>query len=263
MSDKKPESWESSFDHVVLGARAGAWRLQADREAKFENKYGRKRPHEQQLQHQGGAGALGPGEDRTTDSEDSAPLELAEEDASPQREEHDNVVELLHDVAQELENQQQLDQQQQDLELPNDNDQQSDEGGSSGTRTPPGSPPLASSPRVESDGEDVQAQRSGSPSSRGRRQTSATRPGTGSPASRPTLPRSPSAPLSGRGDVVSFVGRWCPTRFPTDRIRPARHHGSRKSWRMTGRAAGCSHLSSTSATSLKRGGLPGHRWRKP
>ncbi len=45
MSDKKPESWGSSFDHVVLGARAGARRLQADREDKFENKYRRNRLH--------------------------------------------------------------------------------------------------------------------------------------------------------------------------------------------------------------------------
>ncbi len=126
---------------MVLGSvRSGARRLQADREAKFENKYGRNQPHEQQLQHQGGAGALSTGEDEKTDGEDSALLELAEGDTSPQREEHDDTVELLQDVAQELENQQQLDQQQQDLELPTYNDQRSDEGGSSGTRKPPGSP---------------------------------------------------------------------------------------------------------------------------
>ncbi len=128
MSDKKYESWGSSFDHAVLGARKGARRPQADREAKFENKYGRGRPNEQQPPHQGEAGALGTGDDEKTDGEGSAPLELAEGDTSPQREEHDNTVELLRDVAQELENQQQqLDQQQQDLELPNDNNQQSNE----------------------------------------------------------------------------------------------------------------------------------------
>ncbi len=95
-------------------------------------------------------------------------MELAEEDASPQREEHDEVVELLHDVAQELENQQQLDQQQQDLELPNDNDQHSNEGESSGTRTPPGSRPLASPPRVEYDDEDMAGTKIGIPKFTGR-----------------------------------------------------------------------------------------------
>ncbi len=72
-------------------------------------------------------------------------------------------MELLHNVAQELENQQQLDQQQQDLELPNNNDQHSNEGGSSGTRTPPGSPPLASPPRVESDNEEMAGTKIGIP----------------------------------------------------------------------------------------------------
>ena len=71
MSDKKPESWGSSFDHVVFGGvRAGARRLQADREAKFENKYGRNRPHEQQPQHQGGAGVLDAGKDGKTGGQD-------------------------------------------------------------------------------------------------------------------------------------------------------------------------------------------------
>ncbi len=66
MSDKNPEKpvlWWSSFDHVVPGVRKVTRRLQADREAKFNNKYGRNRPHEQQPHHQGGAGALGPGKD--------------------------------------------------------------------------------------------------------------------------------------------------------------------------------------------------------
>ncbi len=41
MIDKKPVSWLSSFDQVVFGGlRTGARRLQADREAKFKNKYG-------------------------------------------------------------------------------------------------------------------------------------------------------------------------------------------------------------------------------
>ncbi len=43
MSDENPEkpvSWWSSFDHVVPGARKGARRLLADREAKFDNKFG-------------------------------------------------------------------------------------------------------------------------------------------------------------------------------------------------------------------------------
>ncbi len=69
MSDKKYESWGSSFDHAVLGAHKGARRPQADREAKFENKYGRGRPNEQQPPHQGGAGALGTGDDEKTDGE--------------------------------------------------------------------------------------------------------------------------------------------------------------------------------------------------
>ncbi len=148
MSDKKPVSWGSSFDHVVFGGlRTGGRRIQADCEAKFENKYGRDRPHEQQPHH--------PGKDGATGGEDSLPVKLVEDDASPQREEHDETVELLQDIAQELENQQ-LDQKQQDLELPTDNDQHSDEGGSSGNRTPPGSPPLASPLRVESDDEDME-----------------------------------------------------------------------------------------------------------
>ena len=163
MSDKKPESWGSSFDHVVFGGiRTGARRLQADREAKFENKYGRSRPHEQQPQHPGGASALYTGKDGATGGEDSPPVELVEDDASPQREEHDETVELLQDIAQELENQQ-LDQQQQDLELPTNNDQHSDEGGSSGARTPPGSPPLPSPPRVETDDEDMAGTKIGIP----------------------------------------------------------------------------------------------------
>ncbi len=162
MSDKKPESWGSSFDHVVFGGiRTGARRLQADREAKFENKYGRSRPHEQQPQHPGGASALYTGKDGATGGEDSPPVELVEDDASPQREEHDETVELLQDVTQELENQQ-LDQQQQDLQLPTDNDQHSDEGGSSGARTPPRSP-LASPPRVETDDKDMAGTKIGIP----------------------------------------------------------------------------------------------------
>ncbi len=166
MSDRKPESWWSSFDHVLPGTRKGAQRLQADREAKFDNKYGRNLPHEQQPQHQGGPAALGPGKDEKANGEDSAPVELAEGNTSPQREEHDDAVELLHDTAQELENQQQLDQQQQDLELPNDNrqggDKESDESeaesASAGTRTPPASPP-----RVESDDEEMTGTKIGIP----------------------------------------------------------------------------------------------------
>ncbi len=72
-------------------------------------------------------------------------MELAEGSSSPQREEHNgDVVELLHDAAQDLEDQQQLDQQQHDLELPDDNNQGSDlDAGSSSSsvQTPPGSPP--------------------------------------------------------------------------------------------------------------------------
>ena len=75
-------------------------------------------------------------------------------------------MELLHDTAQELENQQQLDQQQQDLELPNNNrqggDEESDESeaesASAGTRTPPASPP-----RVESDDEEMAGTKIGIP----------------------------------------------------------------------------------------------------
>ncbi len=80
MSDEnteKPVSWWSSFDHVVPGARMGARRLQADREAKFDNKYWRNRPHEQQPHHQGGAGALEPGKDTEADGMSSATVELA------------------------------------------------------------------------------------------------------------------------------------------------------------------------------------------
>ncbi len=163
MSYNKKVSWGSSFEHVVLGGtRSGAHRLQADREAKFENKYGRNRPHEQQPQHPGGAGALDAEKDGATGGEDSPPMELVEDDSSPQREEHDETVKLLQDVAQELENQQ-LGQQQQDLELPNDNDQHSDEGGSSGNRTPPGSPPLASPPHVGSHDEEMAGTKIGIP----------------------------------------------------------------------------------------------------
>ncbi len=90
-------------------------------------------------------------------------MEPVEDGTSPQREEPDDTVELLQDVAQELENQQQLDHQQQDLELPTDNNQHSDEGGSSGARTPPGSPPLAFPPRVESDDEDMAGTKIGIP----------------------------------------------------------------------------------------------------
>ena len=179
MSDKKPESWGSSFDQVVFGGtRSGAPRLQADHEAKFQNKYRRNRPYEQQPQHPGGAGAFDTGKDGATGGEDSLPVELVEDDASPQREEHDETVELLQDVAQELENQQ-LDQQQQDLELPTDNNQHSDEGGLSGARAPQGSPPLASPLVWRRTTKTWQARRSGSPSSRGKIQTSATRPGIG------------------------------------------------------------------------------------
>ena len=98
----------------------------------------------------------------------TALLELAEGDTSPQREEHNDTVELLQDVAQELENQQQLDQQQQDLELPTDNDRHSDEEGSCSTSsiialTLPGSPPLASPPHMESDDEDMAGTKIGIP----------------------------------------------------------------------------------------------------
>ncbi len=164
MSNKKPDLWGSSFDHVVFSsARAGERRLQADRQVKFENKYGRSRPHEQQPQHQGGAGVLDAGNDGKAGNEDTMPVELVEDSTSPQREEHNDTVELLQDVAQELENQQQLDQQQQDLELPTDNDQHSDKGGSSGARTPPGSRPLASPPQLESDDEDMAGTKIGIP----------------------------------------------------------------------------------------------------
>ena len=255
MSDKKPESWGSSFDHVVFwGVCAGARMLQADREAKFENKYGRNRPHEQQPQHQGGAGDISAGKDWKTGGEDSTPVELVDDGISPQREEHGDTVELLQDVARELENQQQLDQQKQDLELPTDNDQHSDEGGSSGARTPPGSPPLAPPPRVECDDEDMAGTKIRIPKFTGARDRCQQQGQSPSPS-----PKSPSASVSGRGDVVSFDGRWCPTQFPMDRIRPARLRGSRKSWRMTtGPAAGCSHRLSTFATSSRRGGSPGH-----
>ncbi len=167
MSDEKPKSWWSSFDHVVPGTRKGARRLQANREAKFDNKYGRNRPHEQQPQHQGGAGALGPGKDEKADGEDS--VELAEGSTSPQREEHDDVVELLHAAAQDLEDQQQLDQQQQDLALPDDNNQGSEseaESSSSGIQTPPGSPP-----RVESDDEEMVGTKIGIPKFTGQETT--------------------------------------------------------------------------------------------
>ncbi len=82
MSDRKPESWWSSFDHVMPGTLKGAHRLQAEREAKFDNKYGRNRLHEQQPQHQGGAGGLGPEKDEKADGEDSVSVELAEGNTS-------------------------------------------------------------------------------------------------------------------------------------------------------------------------------------
>ena len=104
MSDKKSETWWSSFDQVVTGSRKGARRLEADRETKFDNKYGRNRPHEQQPHHHGRAGSLGPEKGEEADDEDSAPVELVEGDASPQGEEHDDVVELLHDATRELRN---------------------------------------------------------------------------------------------------------------------------------------------------------------
>ena len=67
MSDNKKVSWGSSFEHVVFGGpRSGARRLQADLEAKFENKYRRSRPHEQQPHHPGGASALDAEKDGTT-----------------------------------------------------------------------------------------------------------------------------------------------------------------------------------------------------
>ena len=101
MSDNKKVSWGSSFEHVVFGGpRSGARRLQADLEAKFENKYGRSRPHEQQPHHPGGAGALDTEKDGTTGGEDSPPMELVEEDTSPQREKHDETDDLLQDVTQ-------------------------------------------------------------------------------------------------------------------------------------------------------------------
>ena len=155
-------SLEGNFKHFIT-RKHWLGRLQADREAKFDNKYGRNRPHEQQPLHQGGAGALGPGEDEKADGEDSATVDLAEGDTSPHGEEHHDDEELLQDVAQELEDQQQLDQQQQDLDLPNNDDHRSDEGGSSGTRTPPGSPPLASPPRVESNDDEMVGTKIGIP----------------------------------------------------------------------------------------------------
>ncbi len=76
-------------------------------------------------------------------------------------------MELLHGAAQDLENQQQLDQQQQDLELPNNNNQGSDSdvgSSSSVVQTPPGSPPRADTPApVESDDEEMAGTKIGIP----------------------------------------------------------------------------------------------------
>ena len=108
MSDSKPEYWWGSFDHVVTGPRTKeARRLQAGRKVKFENKYGRNCPQEQQRQHQEGAGALDQGKDATIDDEDSALVDLVEEDDAPQGEEHGDMAEFLQDAACELGDQQQ------------------------------------------------------------------------------------------------------------------------------------------------------------
>ena len=262
MSDKKPELWGSSFDHVVFGGiRAGARRLQAEREAKLENKYGRNRPHEQQPQHPGGAGALDTGKDGATGGEDSPPVELVEDDASPQREEHDETVELLQDVAQELENQQ-LDQQQQDLELPTDNDQHSDEGGSSGARTPPGSPPLASPPRVETDDEDMAGTKIRIPKF------------TGQETDVSDKARDWLTGLQTYFTEKSIAaGEWerrcglIRCSLVSDSIPDGQDSTSASSWfkgimeddRPGGRVF---TLSPISGTSSRRGGSPGHRWRR-
>ena len=121
MSDRKPESWWGSFDHMVRGSRTkGARCLQADREAKFKNKYGRNHPQEQQPQHHDGAGEANQGEDTSTGDKDPALVDLVDLDDAPQSEEHDDLDELLQDAARDFGNQQQQDlqqhdQQQQDL----------------------------------------------------------------------------------------------------------------------------------------------------
>ncbi len=80
MSDKKSKTWWTSFDHVVPDSRPqGVRRLQADRDAKFENRYGRNRPQEQQP-HQAGAGEANRGEDTLASDKDPALVDLADLD---------------------------------------------------------------------------------------------------------------------------------------------------------------------------------------
>ncbi len=114
MSDKKSKTWWTSFDHVVPGSRPqGVRRLQADREAKFENRYGRNRPQEQQP-HQAGAGEANRGEDTLAGDKDPALVDLADLDDAPQSEEHDDLDELLQDAARDFGNLQKQDLQQHD-----------------------------------------------------------------------------------------------------------------------------------------------------
>ncbi len=77
----------------------GARRHRADREAKFDNPYGKGRPQEQTPHHeQDCAGAACRGEDKATSGESQAPLEPRDRDDVPQEELHDDIKELLQDA---------------------------------------------------------------------------------------------------------------------------------------------------------------------
>ncbi len=92
-----------------------AWRLQADREAKYDNPYGRNHPMEQTSQHaQDGAGMASSGEDMSSDDNIPMPLDPTDLDDAPQREEHDDMEKLLQEATLDLGDQQQQHLQQQD-----------------------------------------------------------------------------------------------------------------------------------------------------
>ncbi len=122
MSENKPLTWWESFDHVVMGAR----RLQADREAKFDNPYGRNRPEEQKPKHtqdetgktnggedtssddmhtQDGAGKARGGQHTSPDVKNLTLVDPVDQDDAPQSQEHDNKEELLQDDTLDLGNQ--------------------------------------------------------------------------------------------------------------------------------------------------------------
>ncbi len=199
-------------------------RFQANREAKYDNPFGRNHPKEQTPHHtQDGAGEAIGGQDMVPDDKIPTPVDPADLDDAPQGKEHKDVEELLQDATLDLGDQQQqhlqelvADLQQltdQDMESEDQDDTESgsgDRGSSSNSDSEPDPPPPTPPAAVESD-DDMAGTQIGIPKFTGQETDVSDKAKDWLTGLLPTSPRRASAQENGRKDVASSGDRSCRT----------------------------------------------------